>query len=384
MSQLLKNALAVAMEELVDGVPEELETLPEVAVPEALNDVAESEGEYQEAEAVVEELENAAVATENLVAGLESTINEGGMSQQAATMYHIALESILARLPLQADRYTVAVESFGGTRDKLTASQEAFEKTKEVLKKIWQGIKNAVTAAWNAVRTFFATIGKSAKALKAGAADLQSKASAAGSHKLKENAEKIKVPKALAVGSNADVAANLKKVVSKGGELATLAGEAKTELSNLAKIIGTGNADSSAVAEKVYGIVQKAQLGKDLPGQGEGDGAEVTVPAVSEASAIAGEVKAIADVLDKLTKTSLKEIDMAVQDAVKKADSAVNKNYSDHPDLAVKIKAELQTLSNVSNKVRTLGATYTGYAARTAKAGLGFGYSILKQYKAEK
>lgn len=380
MSAILREALAAALESIDDDLPRDT---PEENVAEALLETEQAAQEAEEAEEVVEELEDADASLEAIVTALESHIAEGGMTPQTARSHNVAMENLLRRLPIDSSRYTVSHEAFGGTRDRLTASQEALEGAKNLLSRIWEGIKSAISKAWNAVKTFFATIGKSARALKAGAADLKSKAEAASGHQLKEGAGEVAVPPAVTVGStfSANVSQGLAKIVAKGKEVAAASNEAGNTLESLAKIVGTGNGNQMDIAQKLAAITDKGKLSDDLPGQGGAKGEnKVKTPSPSEAALIAKQVDAIASDLVNYSDKVFKAMEAKVNSAIKTVDARVTKDQKGYGDEGKGIKEQLQVLNKGASQLRTSASQYASYAARTAKAALGYGYAIVKQY----
>jgi hypothetical protein len=180
-NKLLLSALNVSLESADLTENQEINPVTEetiVAVDEVLEEVRGGADDIEEHDEAVEELSEAAESLESLVSSLESFIADGGMSPAAADMHSRALAIATRRLPVNAADYTVSTESFGGTGDKLVASQEALEGVKKLLSNIWDAIRNAVRSAWNAVKEFFATIGKSGPAVIAAGQSLKKRAQA--------------------------------------------------------------------------------------------------------------------------------------------------------------------------------------------------------------
>lgn len=178
-NSILQSALNVSMESADFSENQEINPVTEetiVAVDEVLEEVRGDSADVSEHDDAVEELEQTAESLESLITSLESAIADGGMGPQAADVHSRALAIATRRLPINSSEYTVSTESFGGTGDKLVASQEALDGAKQLLSKIWEAIKNAVMSAWNAVKTFFATIGKSGPAVIAAGQSLKKRA----------------------------------------------------------------------------------------------------------------------------------------------------------------------------------------------------------------
>lgn len=185
-NSILQSALNISMESADLTENQEINPVTEetiVAVDEILEEVRGDEASVDEHDEAVEELAEAGESLESLVSSLESFIADGGMGPQAADMHSRALAIATRKLPVNAADFTVSTESFGGTGDKLVASQEALENVKQLLSKIWDAIRNAVQSAWNAVKQFFATIGKSGPAVIAAGQSLKKRAQAAKGQK---------------------------------------------------------------------------------------------------------------------------------------------------------------------------------------------------------
>jgi len=142
MSTNLRNSLRAALEDLEEGTLVESDSA-QAELADALLETEQAAQEAEEADQVVDELETVEDSLTDVEATVESFIEEGGMTQQTARMHHVAMQNILRRLPINVDRYVPSTESFGGYSDKLTASQEALEGVKNVLKKIADAIKKA-------------------------------------------------------------------------------------------------------------------------------------------------------------------------------------------------------------------------------------------------
>lgn len=120
-----------------------------------------------EADGNVAKLEAAQESVRGMMATLESAMATGGMSQVAAKGYRIAMEDALQGLPVAANDYTVSAESFGENGNALRATMEDIAAAKDLLVKIWNGIKAAVVAAFKAVVDYIKMYGKTADDLDA-------------------------------------------------------------------------------------------------------------------------------------------------------------------------------------------------------------------------
>lgn len=372
----IRDALAAALESADADLPEGV--TPEENLSEALMETEDAAQEADEAEDVVEELEEAADSMEAIVAALESHVADGGMTPQTAVTHNVAMSNVLRRLPLDQSRFTVSSESFGGTQDRLTATQEALEGAKNLLAKLWEGIKNAWTKAWNAVKNFFATIGKSSKALKAAAADLKNKADAASGKSLKEGAGKIDVPAGLVTGSkDGNVAAGLGNIVKKTTVIADLTKTATGKMQRISTFVGKGKLSDENLEEHLKKMVEQGSL-SGLPGQDKNaTSTSISTPSAKEAANIAAMVTSIADFLGKFSDKEYKEMEKTMQTTIAKVDSEVKKADAEN---AADMRSQLSVLNKTSTELRKLATGFNSYAAKTAKVALGFGHKILKQY----
>lgn len=178
-NSILSSALSVSMEGLDDGQMDEINPVTAETVlqlDQTLEDVRDTGATVDQADDAVEELSDAAASMEAMIVSLESFIAGGGMSPQTAHMHSVGMANAVRRLPISAGEFVVSTESFGGTGDKLQASMEALEGAKALLAKIWEGIKNAITSAWDALKSFFASIGKSGPAVVAAGQSLKKRA----------------------------------------------------------------------------------------------------------------------------------------------------------------------------------------------------------------
>lgn len=378
----LREALAAALESAENELPEGV--APEENLSEALMETEDAAQEAEEAEEVVEELEEAVDSTEAIVSALESHVADGGMTPQTALSHNVAMENVLRKLPLDATRFTVSSESFGGTQERLVASQEALEGAKALLQKLWVGIVNAWNKAWAAVKTFFATIGKSAKALKAAAADLKNKADAASGYDVKEGVTQIEIPASLLIGSTvtSTVSGNLAKVAQKGDSMGNLTKSAVSKLQVIANQLSTGNGNTFEIAAEVAKLTTEAGIDDSLPGQGKLSGKQqAAVPDVKEAVKIAEQVKKIADNLETYSNNEFKSMETAINNALKAADGKVKR--ADEKE-AEAMKKQIADLNKVGTSLRKLATSFNSYAATTAKVAIGYGHKIVKQYVPKK
>lgn len=402
MSILLRNALKVAMEEFDDNATINVDG----EVTESVLEMTEAGAETDEAETVVEELEDAAASVESICIALEAHIADGGMNAQAARNHNVAMENVLRRLPLDASRYTVSHEAFGGAKDRLTASQEALEGAKELLGKVYAGMKNAVDKAVEAVKSFYVTISKSGKAISMAGRMLKQKAASAR-RTAPEGAETIeatRVAKALHKDGNfdGDIDGALGEILSFLDTVGQSAGAAGRVIAETASKVSAGKFDELPSKEQLAEIMIKPINQRPLPGGrlvrvDDGDldlaqvesfkgKAEVQLPSVSDIEAIADKISKIGDKLvefdAKYFKATYKEVDRILEAYRKAADKNKDKSYAGRAG-SFGMKEQVKGMMEMVRAARGIGPDAVRYAANAAKAAYSFSKTVLKKYGVE-
>lgn len=173
-----KNARLLAALGVTPSLESEELTATDVAVSEQAPieaveaDLVEAAAEVEETSEVVEDLEASAASLEEIGLQIEEavtpaedgTVAEGLTEVEAATVA-TQIEGVKEDLGLveagtevsTTDALGASLESFTG-EGRLTASLEALERTKALLTQIWNAIKNAIVAAYQAVVNFFAKL----------------------------------------------------------------------------------------------------------------------------------------------------------------------------------------------------------------------------------
>lgn len=397
-NSILASALSVSMEseELMSG--EELNPVTEettVAVDEILEEVRDQGDVVEEHEDAVEEMEGAAESLESLICSLESAIADGGMNPQAADIHGRAVANAVRRLPIDGQQFTVSVESFGGTGDKLQASMEALEQAKDLLKKIWEGIKNAVVGAWKAMANFVKTIGTSAAALKRAAAVLKARAAKMSGKPKNEKIDGKAVSSALnvkgSVETAGEVVAALDALVAGGSKVIMAANKASNELKSIVSYVATGNGS----AEPDYVELNKDLPRDQLPGaqikigengipslektKGDFSGAEITVADANGVRNIAGGIEKVAKMIESFSSRDFKKLESEMNKHIKDQDAAVKKLEAEK-DVKKDIQKDLKAFRKVSNIVRAVGPQYMAHAAQGAKAAYAYASKSAAQY----
>ena len=400
-NSILQSALSVSLES--DDLPmegAELNPVTEtttVQVDEVLEEVREAGDAVEEHEEAVEELDGAAESLESLITSLESAIADGGMSPQTADVHSRAMANAVRRLPIDASQFTVSNESFGGTGDKLVASQEALEGAKEMLSKIWNAIKNAVIGAWKAVVNFVQTIGKSAAALnKAGKLLIASANSAKGNAKGKK-IDATGVAKLLHVNGDFDgnVAGKLATIVSNGAKVVNSAKVAQSELTKLAGAVasGMGGDENVGTGDAIYKALPQGALpgGREIEEQEKGGyimpklvakvdlklaKVELDVPDANAIKGIGQGIIKIAQFIDDYDKKYFKGLQKTIDDFVNKQDKLIQRMELEKEETQ-KVRKQLNDFKKISSIARAVGPDYLGYAASAAKASFNYGKKAL-------
>lgn len=195
-----------------------------------LNDVDAEVGDYADGiDASVGATEELGEVNEVLAAGVESG---EGASEETAKMAEIAVEAICAKVGISARQARImpAMESFGSTNSRLTATKLAMEGIKETATRIWEAIKKAAIHVWNVIKNFFAGLFKSRTMLEKHL------------NNIKERAQK-------ATGTPT------KKTISASAKEFSIGG--KATMSNIEKILAD-SAKLSVVSADITGLLKKS------------------------------------------------------------------------------------------------------------------------------
>lgn len=408
-TSILQSALAVSLEDLSETTQEinPLTAETVIELDEVLEEVREAGGEVEGQEEAVDTLTDAVDSLESLVVALESAVKAGGMSPQTADVHSRAMAIALRKLPVDKSSYTLSTESFGGTGDKLVASQEALEGAKELLAKLWNGIKTAVLNAWNAIKGFYERIGKSGPAVVAAGKSLKQKAGAS-----KTLAQGFKVSQAtadgLSVGGVFDPVKALANVVQ-GFEVGVKGYGARmlSSLSPLIAVVESGQVSPQRLNEAAAKVDADACLTDDMKGKlpggyffdltvGEGEGlsmlsktslklsrekvktADVNVKlnGVGDISSLADKVVAIGQSLIA-SKAVLSAAEKGVNQIVKAGTKLAGAGGTLDKDELAGAKSVMGQLNKASRLLTGCSPQYLQYMGTTAKQAVQFGSAIL-------
>ncbi|MNP88367.1 phiKZ-like phage internal head protein [compost metagenome] len=416
-NSILHSALNVSMEGIDPNASAEINPVTEetiVQVDEVLEEAREDSASVDEHDEAVEELSDAAESMESLIASLESAIADGGLSPQAADIHSRALAIATRRLPIDASEFTVSTESFGGTGDKLQASMEALEGAKALLAKIWEAIKNAVVGAWNAVKAFFASMGKSGPAVVAAGQSLKKRAA-----ETKDNGAgaggTINMGSAgdyLVVGGKVAPAAAL-AAINHGYDVGVKGYTNKilAALNPLYQSIQKGEVHPDRLKSVAGSINVEACLTEDMKGKLPGgyffdltvsdkeglDGladaslklsqdkgakvaaAEGDIPTVDEISKLADQIVNMGKLIIS-SKAVAGMAEKGINDAVKAGNSLVSKGDTLDKAEAGSAKAVLAKLNKAARLTTGCSHQYLSFMGSAAKASASFGAKVLSMY----
>ncbi len=206
----MRTRLMLALEEETPAVVDDttgqelLDSTTEVE--EAHTEVTEAVGEVTE---LTEAVDQGAVATDELAAVgevLAEKASDGeGMSEDAAAIATVAIESIRERIGMKRKSGVPSLETFKTPRARAEATRIALEAgVMDTLKAIWQKIVEICKAIWNKIKEYFAKLFKNYDGLKAHLERLKAKAEALTTETEGKTLEKPGLAKFFTRGGKAD------------------------------------------------------------------------------------------------------------------------------------------------------------------------------------
>lgn len=149
----IRHGLVFAMEDDQVITDEVVENTGEIEAGAA--EVVQQAGEVEELQAAIEDAEEGAETLGQIEGVLEESAESGeGVDETAAEIAEVAVESIRARLGIRGGNTFPAMESFGSSNSRLSATKIALEGVKETIIRIWEAIKQAVIRLWEKVKSF--------------------------------------------------------------------------------------------------------------------------------------------------------------------------------------------------------------------------------------
>ena len=167
----------------IDNLPDEVAGSELVEAGEAAAEVEVASGEIETAAAASDDIDVMADK-------VEETLPEGGMTEGEVGIVRTAMESYERRLTFKTGTLTrrLAVESFGGTSDKIQSTKLALEGFRETAEKVRKWIVDFLAKFLDMVGKVFDFNGRAAKKLAEQAAAVRANASKAVAGKVKGSA----------------------------------------------------------------------------------------------------------------------------------------------------------------------------------------------------
>lgn len=189
LKHYLSGAATFGLEDYsVDDGEQELDVVvsSEPSVDQVIAEMTEAEIRQKEIEQDAASLAEATESLEAYMQLLESGLENGGISAQAAAFMRVGLERYEAMFGL-SEPATPSVEAFGGSASQLRSTMVSIESVGEILKQSWEALKRALLAIWNAIKDVYqqatngiVTLGKRARSLQQKARSLRGKGKEGG------------------------------------------------------------------------------------------------------------------------------------------------------------------------------------------------------------
>lgn len=271
MNLNLKRGLVFAMEseggEAVPVVDPTVVPATAAEVETATAEVTEQVGEAEQMDTAIETAEADAGTLENIQEVMADSVESGeGLSEDAAKIAEVAIESICARMGIQNKQKVMpSVESFGSKSSRVLATKLAMESVMDTIKTIWNNILKAIKWVFEKIKSVFLSLTKSRSSLLKHLEALQ------GQVKAFDGAEGAKTVtgsavKAFTIGGKAD-ASTAHKVLGDSSKviknMGTGAKQAASLVHRLTDVKGTG-ADLSKAGTELLDAVRGSMesLGK--------------------------------------------------------------------------------------------------------------------------
>lgn len=404
-----RTKVVAALEELENELgTSELETVPAAAaeVEAGSAEIATNVEEVEDLNVAAEEAENDIEALSDVQDVMKESVDGGeGLTEDAAEMAEIAVESICARLGFSKHNTTMpAMESFGQKGSRLTATKIAMENLGEKIKRGAQAVLNFIKMIWEKIKGFFAGLTRSRGAMEKHLTSLEARTGGIDAGATQKEAELSGgAAKSLSIDGKADkgtaetILANSQKLINVAVQMASILASEVTFDS------ATSTEKAKAVAEKLSSSVshsfEKAKVEKGEEGvehyghfvNGMNVGVSLTkesnmgafklsitktgTPAekikaltVQEVKAILGEAKkllanlkafdAVEKTLGAAAKSSITHIEKMV--AAAKSGSKETQDEKGSEESAKTLNATMTVLREVANTSSKVGAAFPG------------------------
>ena len=144
------------------------------AADSAVDDASEAGESVVEDSEVIEELDDAKAALEEICEDMRISLQNGGMNPDMARMAKRYADRTLARVGMTSPM--PSCEAFGGFGDRFVATSVSLEAIGDAIKNIWEKIKTWFNSMWKNIRTYWQKVWDAAPKLKARAEALRKKA----------------------------------------------------------------------------------------------------------------------------------------------------------------------------------------------------------------
>lgn len=148
------------------------------AADSAVDDASEAGESVVEDSEVIEELDDAKAALEEICEDMRISLQNGGMNPDMARMAKRYADRTLARVGMTSPM--PSCEAFGGFGDRFVATSVSLEAIGDRIKEIWEKIKAWFNSMWKNIRTYWQKVWDAAPKLKARAEALRQKADGLG------------------------------------------------------------------------------------------------------------------------------------------------------------------------------------------------------------
>ena len=144
------------------------------AADSAVDDASEAGESVVEDSEVIEELDDAKAALEEICEDMRISLQNGGMNPDMARMAKRYADRTLARVGMSNP--IPSCEAFGGFGDRFVATSVSMEGVGDAIKNIWEKIKTWFNNMWKNIRTYWQKVWDASPKLKARAEALRKKA----------------------------------------------------------------------------------------------------------------------------------------------------------------------------------------------------------------
>lgn len=359
-----------------------------------LDVVDETEAKVDEDEEELDNLDDVKKSLESIAIAVRIQVRKGGMTPQVAYTHRLAMDQVLARANILADKYTISHESFA--KDAIAVTLEAERGVLEVLKEVLAKIVAALKAAWASFSAYIKTLMDTAVKIKTHAVEFQGtiaglKFSSAVKAKTVDMS-KLSPIFHIAGSDHGDPALSLLDIMETGEKLIKFTNQCKI---SVLQIINDADSYTAGKYIEVFSALSPTVVQHELPGGYKLDLAEkINTPLLTQAYEFDGELPTVKvpgpdelkSICDDIIGTSefMNRYGTLV-DAVEKEISDMIKVLEKGESITDETKAEaIKALASDSKAiiahVRACSSKYIRLAAVVAEGSLKFVNQCIKQY----